>query len=68
MPQTLYLGVEDDGTVQGLRLTRGHRDAIRLAVDKAVSSFRYLSIGRKCFLYVNYSSYVDPDTFEGQHF
>lgn len=48
LSQTLYLGIEDDGTVQGLRLTRGQRDSIRLAVDKAVSSFRYLISG--CFI------------------
>lgn len=38
--QTIYFGVEDDGAISGLRLTRAQRDAVRLAVDKTVSSFR----------------------------
>ena len=38
--QTIYFGVLNDGTVQGLRLTRSQRDAVRLNVDKAIGSFR----------------------------
>ena len=36
---TLYLGVEDDGLVFGVALTRDHRDRIRLEVDSAIERF-----------------------------
>jgi hypothetical protein len=44
--QTIYFGVEDDGAISGLRLTRSQRDAVRLAVDKTVSTFRYAYTAR----------------------
>lgn len=35
----LYLGVEDDGLVFGVALTRDHRDRIRLELDSAIERF-----------------------------